>query len=88
MVQHCILGAVDVAESTAAYVPLYQISALRQRRTGRQRWRLWNGRRRLFRLWRSRIALLVIELHARIAILPLHHAHPRTLRGYSSLYTM
>lgn len=30
MVQHCILGAVDVAESTAAYVPLYQISALRQ----------------------------------------------------------
>jgi hypothetical protein len=88
MVQHRILGAVDVAESAATYVSLYQVSALRQRRTGRQRWRLWNGRRRLFRLWRSRIALLVIELHARLAVLPLHHAHLRTLRHYPSLYTM
>jgi hypothetical protein len=88
MVQHRILGAVDMAEPTTANVPLYQVSALRQRRTGRKCRRLWNGRRRLVMLWLSRIALLMIKLHARLAVLPLCPVYPRTLRHYPSLYTM
>src|SRR5690349_24448413 len=79
MMQHRILGAIDVAESTAANVSLNQVTALRQRCAGRQRWRLWNWRRRLLRLRLLRIALLMIELHARIAVLPLCPVHLRNL---------